>query len=329
MDKLSVIGAGAWGSVLANLLALKGNSVSLWAYEDDVVNEINAKRINSLFLPNIELSANITATASLEVSITDADYIVLVVPSQFVRNVLKQTARFIKKNAVVITAVKGIERGTLKTVSSIISEYVGNLTAVLSGPSFAKEVALKKPTAVTLAVADQDIGQRLQSLFNTDYFRVYTHDDMIGAELGGALKNVIAIAAGIADGLELGLNSRAALITRGLSEMVRLGIRLGAREITFSGLSGLGDLVLTCTGALSRNYTVGVKLGKGLKLNEILTQMNAVAEGIETSASAYELSKRSDVEMPIVTQVYNVIHKNKNPETAVKELMTRQLKKEF
>jgi glycerol-3-phosphate dehydrogenase (NAD(P)+) len=237
--------------------------------------------------------------------------------------------KFIHENAVIISASKGIEQGTLLTVSSILKEITGHQTAVLSGPSFAKEVISKLPTAVTLATENPDTGLILQEIFSTHYFRVYTHTDMPGVELGGALKNVIAIASGISDGLGLGHSARAALITRGLVEIVRLGVSLGADEKTFSGLSGLGDLVLTCTGPLSRNYSVGVNLGKGMKLKDILLSTKSVAEGVTTALSAFELSRKQGIEMPIIEQIYEVIYKEKSPADAVSILMNRTLKSEF
>jgi glycerol-3-phosphate dehydrogenase (NAD(P)+) len=328
MDYIAVIGAGSWGTTLANLLAEKGYNVSLWAYEKELVNEIKRTGINSIYLPGIPLSTNIEVTNSLREALKKARYVLNAVPTQFTRSVFSGAARFIAKDAIIISASKGIEHGTLMTVSSILKELTGRQVAVLSGPSFAEEVIKKIPTAVTIASEDRDIGLLLQDVFNTDYFRIYTNTDVLGVELGGALKNVMAIASGISDGLGLGASSRAALITRGLAEMIRLGVIMGAKEKTFGGLSGLGDLVLTCTGSLSRNYTVGYKLGRGEKLDYILSNMKMVAEGIATSKSAYELSKKYKVEMPIVEQIYKVINEGKNPRHAVRELMTRRLKAE-
>jgi glycerol-3-phosphate dehydrogenase (NAD(P)+) len=215
------------------------------------------------------------------------------------------------------------------TISSVLKELSGHKVAVLSGPSFAKEVVKNLPTAVTLATKDKDTGLILQEIFNTNNFRVYTHDDVLGAEIGGSLKNVVAIASGISDVLGLGLNARASLITRGLAEMTRLGVAMGAKERTFSGLSGLGDLVLTCTGPLSRNYTLGTKLGQGMKLKDILDQTISVVEGVATAESAFELSKKCNIEMPIVEQVYKIIYEGKDPALAVNDLMSRSLKSEF
>ncbi len=329
MNYISVIGAGAWGTALANLLGKKGYDVMLWVFERELAKDMEKTRINKAYLPDLEISENIVVTSDLKEALSKARFILLVVPSQYIRNILRESLQYIRSEAIIISASKGIERKTLKTMSFVIKEFTNNNIAVLSGPSFALEVTRKLPTAITLGIEDESVGIMLQEVLNTDYFRVYTHNDILGVELGGALKNVIAIAAGIIDGLELGFNTRAALITRGLIEIIRLGIRLGANEKTFSGLSGLGDLVLTSTSKLSRNYTVGLKIGRGKKLKEILDSTLSIAEGIDTSASAYELAKRSDVEMPIVEQVYTVIHKGKDPKVALQELMTRDLKREF
>lgn len=323
------MGAGSWGTTLANLLAEKGYDVTLWAHEQELVDEITRTGINSIYVPGIPLSHNIEATGSIMNAVKKARYIVNAVPAQFARAVFSKAAPFIREDAVVISVSKGIEHGSLMTVSSILKDITGRTIAVLSGPSFAEEVIKKMPTAVTIAADEYDTGLLLQDIFNTDYFRVYTNTDVLGVELGGALKNVMAIASGISDGLGLGASTRAALITRGLAEMIRLGLAMGAREKTFGGLSGLGDLVLTCTGTLSRNYTVGYKLGRGERLDDILANMKMVAEGVATSKSAYELSKKYNVEMPIIEKIYQVINENKNPVDAVRELMTRSLKSEF
>ncbi len=329
MSYITVIGAGSWGTTLACLLVEKGYDVSLWAFEQDVADEINNRGTNSVYLPDVPLAAGLKATHKIAEAVGKARYVLNVVPTQFMRPVFREAAGYLREDATLITASKGIEQGTLLTGHSILSELSGRDIAVLSGPSFAKEVMKKFPTAVTLATKNADTGLLLQEIFNTNYFRVYTHSDIMGVELGGALKNVIAIASGICDGLGLGHNARAALITRGLAEIARLGASLGADQRTFSGLSGLGDLVLTCTGPLSRNYSVGVKLGQGMKLAEILASTRSVAEGVATSLSAFELSKKYAVEMPIVEQVYKVIHKDKNPADAVNMLMNRALRSEF
>ncbi len=329
MGYVSVIGAGSWGTTLACLLCEKGYDVSLWSFEPEVAEEISRQGTNTPYLPGVRLPDSLKATADIEKAVKKARYIVNVVPTQFVRPVFSHAIQHIHEDAVIITASKGIEHKTLMTVSQILNELTGCASAVLSGPSFAREVIRRFPTAVTLAARDPETGLLLQELFNTQYFRVYTHSDVLGVELGGALKNVIAIASGICDGLGLGHNARAALITRGLVEMSRLGEQMGADKRTFSGLSGMGDLVLTCTGPLSRNYSVGVKLGQGMKLADILASTKSVAEGVATALSAFELAAKHSAEMPIVEQVYKVIYKDKSPAEAVNMLMNRTLKSEF
>ena len=329
MSYISVLGAGSWGTTLACLLSDKGYDVTLWVHEKELAEEINNTRINRIYLPDTILPDNLKVTYSIDVTVKRARYVVNAVPAQFTRAVFKEALPYMPDQTIIISASKGIERGTLLTVSSILKELSAHPVAVLSGPSFAKEVIKKLPAAVTLAAEDKNIGYMLQEVFNLNNFRVYTHDDIIGVEIGGALKNVMAIAAGISDSLGLGNNARATLITRGLAEMTRLGIAMGAKERTFSGLSGIGDLVLTCTSPLSRNYTVGAKLGQGLKLKDILNQTKSVAEGVATAESAYDLSKKYNIEMPIVEQVYKVINEDKEPVLAVKDLMDRSLKTEF
>jgi len=329
MSYIAVIGAGSWGTTLAHLLSSKGFEIALWVYEKELSEEIRQTRINNVYLPDIELHDNIHVTGSLEEALKKARYIVNAVPAQYTRSIFKEVLPYIIDEAIIISVAKGIERGTLLTVSSILKELSAHPVAVLSGPSFAKEVIKKLPTAVTLATENIHTGVLLQEIFNVNHFRVYTHDDLLGVELGGSLKNVMAIASGIADSLGLGNNARASLITRGLIEMTRLGIAMGAKERTFSGLSGIGDLVLTCSSPLSRNYTVGVKLGQGMKLKDILTQMRSVAEGVPTAESAYELSKKYHIEMPIIEQVYKVLYEDKDAVLAVKDLLERSLKSEF
>jgi len=329
MSYITVIGAGSWGTTLACLLSDKGYDVTLWAFEKNLVDEINQTRINGIYLPDVTIPDNLKVTNNIEEALKKARYVVNAVPAQYTRLIFKEAAACLNNEAVIISVSKGIERGTLLTVSSILKEMTRHPVTVLSGPSFAKEVIKKLPTAVTLATADNNTGIALQEIFNTQYFRVYTHDDIIGAEMGGALKNVMAIAAGIAESLGLGNNARASLITRGLIEMTRLAVAIGARERTFSGLSGIGDLVLTCTSPLSRNYTVGMKLGQGLKLKEILGLTKSVAEGVATAESAYALSQKYSIEMPIIEQVYKILYEDKDPSIAVKDLMERSLKSEF
>jgi glycerol-3-phosphate dehydrogenase (NAD(P)+) len=329
MGYIAVIGAGSWGTTLAHLLAEKGYDVSLWAFEEGLVEEIKRTHVNGTYLPGIPLSHNIEVTGSIKEAVKKARYIVNVVPTQFTRSIFQNASSIVPDGATVVNASKGIEHGTLLTVSSILGDLTGLQVAVLSGPSFAAEVIKKLPTAVTVAAHDRDTALLLQDVFNTDYLRIYTNTDVIGVEIGGALKNVMAIASGICDGLGLGASTRAALITRGLAEMTRLGVIMGAREKTFGGLSGLGDLVLTCTSTLSRNYTVGFRLGRGEALEDILAGMRMVAEGVATSVSAHQLAMKFDVEMPIVDQIYQVIQEDKKAGDAVRELMTRSLKAEY
>ncbi len=329
MSYVTVIGAGSWGTTLACLLSEKGFDVTLWVFEKDLADEIEQTRCNSTYLPGVLIPDSLRISHDIKQAVQKARYVLNAVPSQFTRAVFSEAAPHLMDEAIIISVSKGIERGTLLTVSSILREISRHPVAVLSGPSFAKEVISKRPAAVTLAIEDKNAGFVLQELFNTNTLRVYTHDDILGAELGGALKNVMAIASGIGESLGLGNNARASLITRGLIEMTRLGVAMGAKEKTFSGLSGIGDLVLTCTSPLSRNYTVGIKLGQGMKLKEILQQTKSVAEGIATAESAYELSRKYNIEMPIIEQVYRILYEDKDPAQAVKDLMERSLKSEF
>ncbi len=331
-EKIGVIGAGSWGTTLADLLAKKGHDVMLWAHEPEVAREMAETGINSLFLPGVMLSPRLRFTNALDEAVADRDMLVFVVPSQVVRGVIKSILPSLPKDALIVSASKGIELDTLMLVSQIYEELLpGELFrkfAALSGPTFAREVAREMPTAVVAAASDAAIAGHVQKSFTTGYFRVYTNDDVTGVELGGAIKNVVAIAAGISDGLGFGHNTRAALITRGLAEMTRLGLCLGARSSTFAGLAGMGDLVLTCTGDLSRNRSVGMKLGQGMKLAEILAEMRMVAEGVKTTESARKLAHKLKVDMPITEKTFQVLYHDKPAREGVIELMTRDLKAE-
>ncbi|RNC67678.1 MAG: NAD(P)-dependent glycerol-3-phosphate dehydrogenase [Desulfuromonadales bacterium] len=331
-EKIGVIGAGSWGTTLANLLAKKGVDVTLWAYEPELVAEMTANRVNSLFLPGTTLSPGLRFTTSLEEAAAGKDLILLVSPSQVMRGVLQKLAPFLKPGVTLVNASKGIELDTLMTIdqvcAAVLPPEIAGRFCVLSGPSFAHEVAQEMPTAVVAAAADPAVAALVQRIFTTPYFRVYTNGDVVGVEIGGSLKNVIAVAAGISDGLGLGHNTRAALITRGLAEMTRLGVAMGADPATFAGLAGMGDLVLTCTGDLSRNRTVGMKLGQGMSLSSILGEMRMVAEGVKTAESAWRLAGKVGVEMPITEKVYRVLYEDKPAREAVLELMTRDLKAE-
>jgi len=329
MSYIAVIGGGSWGTTLACLLTEKGYDVSLWVHDKTLADRIRETRININYLPDTIIPEGVRITNSIEEALKRARYILNAVPAQYVRDVFSAGFTYVLEEAAIISLTKGIERGTLLTASSVLKELSDYTIAVLSGPSFAKEVMKKLPAAVTLAIKDRNSGHLLQEVFNMSNFRVYTHDDIIGVEIGGALKNVMAIASGISDSLGLGNNARASLITRGLAEMTRLGVAMGAQERTFSGLSGIGDLVLTCTSLLSRNYTVGIQLGQGMKIKDILKQTKYIAEGVTTAESAYELAKKYKVEMPIVEQVYKVIYEDKDPQQAVRSLMERSLKTEF
>ena len=331
-ERIAVIGGGSWGTALADALARNGHDTLLWAYERELVAEINNSHTNSLFLPDIPLHPALACTASLADALAGRGIILLVTPVQVMRGVLAQAAPLIGAGAVIVNASKGIELETLKTVSQVCGDLLGpealNRYVALSGPTFAREVASGFPSLIVAASLDEGCARRVQAALSGPQLRVYTNSDVIGVELGGAVKNVIAIAAGISDGLGFGHNARAALITRGLAEMNRLGRAMGAQAATFAGLAGMGDLVLTCTGNLSRNRTVGFKLGQGQRLADILAEMRMVAEGVKTAESVYRLSRKLGVEMPIVEKTFQILHEDKPARQAVTELMARELKAE-
>ncbi len=330
--KIGVVGAGSWGTTLADLLAKRGNAVTLWAYERDLVERMRETRKNDLFLSGFTLDEKLSFTADLGEAVAGKELVVLVSPSQVMRSVLQQAASHLSPDTLLVSAAKGIENNTLMLMSEILEEVLPPekrwRVAFLSGPTFAREVAAEMPTALTVASEDQAVAQEVQKIFSCKYFRLYRQDDIIGVELGGSLKNVIALGAGISDGLGYGYNTRAALITRGLVEMTRIGLAKGAKESTFYGLAGMGDLVLTCTGDLSRNRSVGLELGRGRKLPDILSGMKMVAEGVKTTLSAYQLAQKLGVEAPIVEQMYLILNEDKDPRSAVADLMNRELKAE-
>ena len=337
-QNIAVIGAGSWGTALAKLLSDKGSRVTLWGHRPEHIAAIRQARENTTYLPGFKLGDNLQFTSDLAEAVQGHEVVVMVVPSHVYRNVFSSLVPFLEKDASIISATKGIENKTLMTMSAVMADVLASFKnretvkkrlGVLAGPSFAKEVAAGVPTAVAVAAEDKDVADFYQDIFFTEKFRVYTTTDVIGLELGGALKNIEAIGAGICDGLGYGTNTRAALITRGLAEITRLGIKMGANPHTFSGLAGLGDLVLTCTGSLSRNRTVGLKLGQGKKLKEILSEMEMVAEGVKTTRSAWSLARRHGVEMPILEQVYQVIYEDKPCEEAVLALLKRDQKEEL
>jgi glycerol-3-phosphate dehydrogenase (NAD(P)+) len=330
--RIAVIGGGSWGTALAGRLAANGNDTVLWAYEPELVTEINSSHTNSLYLPGVTLHPALACTGSLAEAVTGRDIVLLVTPVQVMRGVLKQLAPHTGPDAIIANASKGIELESLQTVSQICGELLGDAAleryVALSGPTFAREVAQELLSLIVAASRSEASAQRVQKAFSCPCLRVYTNSDVIGVELGGAVKNVIAIAAGICDGLGFGHNARAALITRGLAEMNRLGQAMGAQKATFSGLAGMGDLVLTCTGDLSRNRTVGFKLGQGMTLADILAEMRMVAEGVKSAESVFQLSRRLGVEMPIVEKTFQILHEDKPARQAVIELMARGLKAE-
>jgi glycerol-3-phosphate dehydrogenase (NAD(P)+) len=329
MSTVTVLGAGAWGTTLAKVLAGKGNRTTLWSHRVDLAEQINEAHTNDRYLPGVDLPTELAATADLERALRGAELVVVVVPSHAFRTVVAEARPYLRPDALLCSATKGIENGSLMLMSQILVDELGpaiepRLT-YLSGPSFAKEVAAEQPTAIVVAGTSAAETHAVQHAFATPSLRVYSSSDVVGVELGGALKNVIAIAAGCVEGLGFGHNARAGLITRGLAEIGRLAERMGAKPLTLAGLSGMGDLVLTCTGHLSRNRTVGYELGKGRTLAEVLATLGHVAEGVKTAKSAYDLSVKLDVDMPITAEVYRVLYEGKPPRQAVIDLMGRTL----
>lgn len=328
--KFAVIGAGGWGTALACILADSRDSVVLWAHNPDVANELNTSGTNATYLPGISIPDGIIATHSVD-ELAGADAYVITVPTQYIRATFSEYA-FPLRDKIVISGSKGVERNTLLRVSEILADVAGvpdSLFAALTGPSHAEEAARGVPTTVVAAASDSSVAAMVQKSFSTPTFRVYTSEDVVGAELGGALKNVIAISAGIIDGLQLGDNTKAALMTRGLVEITRLGVAMGAEQPTFSGLSGLGDLIVTCMSRHSRNRWVGEEIGRGKKLEQVLRETKKVAEGVTTAISALALGKKYNVELPIVEQVHSVLFEDKNPREAIQELMVRGFKPEI
>ena len=331
--RIGVVGGGSWGTALAKQLADKGYTLDLWVFESEVREQIETHRENRVFLPGFTLPKGIVPTNDLEKAVSGKDLVLVVVPSHCMRSVAGEMKAFISGDTVVVTASKGIENKTHETMTDILSKVMDHVPeknfAVLSGPSFAKEVAAKIPTVVASAAKNREVAEFVQEVFASPSFRVYVNDDPVGTQIGGAMKNVLAIAAGICDGMNMGLNPRAALITRGLTEMNRLGTRLGADPLTLSGLAGVGDLLLTCTGELSRNYTVGKQIGQGKALDDIISEMRMVAEGVKTTRSVYNLSKKLGVDLPICNEVYAVLFEGRPVAETVDRLMNRSLKHEL
>ena len=334
MKKVAIIGGGSWGTALAIALTRSSRShrLTLWAHSADVVELLSARRVNEIYLPGFELPADIEITGGLEKALAGADFVLGVMPSAHAREIYRLMRPVVEPNSVFVSATKGLEPHTHARISEVIAEEIGldppARIAVLSGPSFAFEVAAGDPTAVVLAAADGKLASEIQEEFSGPRFRLYTNDDVIGTEIAGAVKNVIAIAAGICTGLELGTNTVAALVTRGLAEMTRLAVALGGRRETLSGLAGVGDLILTATGELSRNRSVGIELGKGRDLAEILGSTRRVAEGVGSAAATLELARRTGVEMPITEQVHAVLTAGRVTRDAIRDLMERRLKQE-
>ncbi len=331
--EIAVVGAGSWGTALAKTLADKGYQVTLWGRTVDHVADVERDRENKTYLPGAKLPPSLRVTDDMAAAVRGRELVVSVTPSHTVREVMKTAAPHIDAQAIVVSASKGIEQGSLATMDEILKEVLpgklGARVTFLSGPSFAREVGQRLPTAVVVASNDRTAATRVQATFNTDRFRVYTSDDVVGVELGGALKNVMAIGAGIADGLGFGHNARAALITRGLAEISRLAVRRGANPLTLAGLAGIGDLVLTCTGDLSRNRTVGVEIGKGRSLAQVLAGMKQVAEGVKTTQSARDLGARVGVELPITEMVWEILYQDRPAAEAAAALFQRPTKHEL
>ena len=332
MAKVGIIGSGAWGLTLATLLARQGHEVQVWCHNEAVKKEINERHTLKYFFSETKFPKNIRGTVDLGKAVNNADFVLLVVASHFYRSMAKALKPLLQPNQIVISATKGLEEGTLKRMSEVACDELGpdilKRYVVLSGPNLSKEIMNGLPAAASAASLDAVSASKVQELLNSTLFRVYTNSDLIGVELGGTLKNVIALAAGIADGLKVGDNSKAALIVRGAVEMARLSKALGADLQTLMGLSGMGDLIATCSSKFSRNHSLGAKLAKGQKLEHILKSMKAVAEGVKTAKVAYQLAKQKNIPMPITEQVYQILYENKSPKVALDDLMSRDPKSE-
>lgn len=327
--RITLLGGGSWGTALAKLLSENGHMVTVWLRDEEQCRELTTERENKKYLPGVIIPDNIVFTSQINESLKDAEYILIVTPTQKIRSVLKQINSEYKKNKIIINASKGIEMGTMCLVSDIVREETEDcIFADLTGPSIAKEVVAKMPTAITVACEDKKVASEIQDMFMSSYFRVYTNDDVVGAELGGALKNIIALGAGISDGIGYGDNAKAALMNRGIVEIARLGIAMGADVETFFGLSGIGDLMVTCMSKFSRNWNAGYLIGQGYSKEEAAKKVGMVVEGISTTYAAYELSKKLNVEMPIVNAMYDLLQNNADVKETVNKLMLRDKKEE-
>ncbi len=329
--KATVIGAGSWGTALGATLAAKGIAVTLWSRGREVADYINANHCNGVYLPGLELPVTLRAETNMEAALQGASFVVAVVPSHVMRETMEKAAPYIDAESIVVSASKGVEDETLLTMHGVLEQTIGGAARIgaISGPSFAVELAQAKPTVVVAAAESMEVAEKIQTFFAAPTLRVYSSNDLVGVELGGVVKNVMAIATGVCDGLGYGLNARAATITRGLAEMTRLAVALGARLETLSGLSGIGDLVLTCTGDLSRNRQVGLRIGRGESIDEILSGMRMVAEGVRNTQAVKHLAQKKGVEVPIVECAYKVLYEGMPAERALYELFGRRLKPEF
>ena len=326
---ITLLGGGSWGTALAKLLSENGHKVTVWLRDENQCQTLRTERVNKKYLPKVQIPENILFTSDINEAVKDARILLLVTPTQMIRKVLKQIKEEYKRDKIIINASKGIEIGTMDLVSDIVNEETKNCTfAVLSGPSHAEEVGLSMPTAITIACENKDVAEEIQDMFMSTYFRVYTNEDVIGAELGGSLKNIIALGAGISDGIGYGDNAKAALMNRGIVEIARLGIAMGADVHTFYGLSGIGDLIVTCTSKHSRNWNAGYLIGQGLSKDEAIIKIGMVVEGIPTTYAAHELSKKLKVDMPIVDAMYDILENNADVKESVNKLMLRDKKEE-
>lgn len=326
---ISILGGGSWGTALSKLLSENGHNVTVWLRNEAQARDLSQNRVNIKYLPEVKIPENVVFTSNINEAAKKAEILLLVIPTQMVRGVLKQIKDEYKDNKIIINASKGIEIGTMKLVSDIVKEETKNsVFAVLSGPSHAEEVGLSMPTAITVACEDKDVAEEIQDIFMSEYFRVYTNEDVKGAELGGSLKNIIALGAGISDGVGYGDNAKAALMNRGIVEIARLGIAMGADIHTFYGLTGIGDLIVTCTSRHSRNWNAGYLIGQGLSKDEAIKKVGMVVEGIPTTYAAYWLSKKLNVDMPIVDAMYDILENKADVKETVNKLMLRDKKEE-